>query len=770
MSPATQPVTASAAALALLAGILAVQWLPVLPSPWWTLAWLPVPAALVCAWRRRLWLLFMLLGFGWAVCAGTAGMDARLPRQLEGGDFHVVGTVVDLPDSRADATRFSFRVERATQDGKPIPLRGLVTVSWYDTRVVPAPCGRWQLLLRLKRPRGLLNPGAVDGERSALERGIHATGYVRDDAGNRRVGAPWCVDGVRAAIAGAISARVRDPQDAALLRALAVGDTRGLQARDWEIARANGVSHLIAISGFHVGMAAVFGVAAVWFAYLLWPACAQHLPRPQAAAAAALAVATAYGALAGFGLPTVRTLLMIAVVALARCSRRGSRGAHSLALALLLILAVDPLAVLSAGFWLSFVGVAFLMLCLQARGSGLRGFLYELSSGQLLMTVSLLPLTLWFFGQASLVGALSNLVAVPFVSFVIVPCALLATLLLGVCPPLAAPAWWAAAQLMHAQWWLLQVMAGWPGAHWYLPSVHAGALALALTGAVWLFLPSGIPQRWLGALLFLPLLLPPQEAPRDGGFQAWVLDVGQGLSVIVRTHRHVLVYDAGARYPSGFDLGDAVVVPGLHALGMDRVDVLMISHADNDHAGGAAAVAAAFPAARRYAGEPERMPVPMHACRSGQQWRWDGVRFSVLNPPAEQTGAAHNDRSCVLLVEGRQGRLLLTGDIGSKVEPEVATRVTGGGPLVLLVPHHGSNGASSAGFIEALQPRWAVVSAGWRNRFRHPRPEVVARYARAGIPLLNTADRGAVPLEFPADAAARPGIGWRQRQARYWRE
>ena len=764
------PVTATAAALALLAGVLAVQWLPRLPPPRWALACLLLSIALSCLLRQRYWLAFVLLGLGWATYQGALAMDARLPRQMEGGDFQVIGTVADLPDRRPDAVHFAFDVEQASHAGQTLALRGRVTVAWYDARMAPAPCSRWRLLLRLKRPRGMLDPGAADSERSALERGIHAVGYVREDPGNRQLARPWCVDGVRDGIARRIAGYVHDARDAALLRALAVGDTRSLRPADWAVARGNGVSHLIAISGFHVGMAAVFGVALVWALYQLWPTLALRLPRPQAQAAASLAVATAYSALAGFGLPTVRTLLMIAVVALARGSRRGHRGPHALALALLLILAVDPLAVLSAGFWLSFVGVALLMLSLQARGHGWRGFVRELTAGQLLMTVSLLPLTLWFFGQASLVGALSNLIAVPFVSFVIVPCALLGILLLGVCPPLAGPVWWLSAHLIHAQWWLLETMAGWPGAHWYLPSVHAGALVLAMLGAVWLFLPRGIPQRWLGALLFLPLLLPRQHLPVDGGFQAWVLDVGQGLSVVVRTREHVLVYDAGARYRSGFDLGDAVVVPSLHALGLDHVDLLMVSHADNDHAGGAQALAVAFPHARRYAGEPARMPVPMQACLAGQTWRWDGIDFRVLSPGPASADVHGNDRSCVLLVEGRAGRLLLTGDIGRRLEAQLDVPAAAGKPLVLLVPHHGSNSASGSGFIAAVQPALAVVSAGWRNRFGHPRTEVVARYAGAGVPVLNTAELGAVPLAFPPDAAPAAGVGWRQRQARYWRE
>ncbi|HZX70980.1 MAG TPA: DNA internalization-related competence protein ComEC/Rec2 [Rhodanobacter sp.] len=754
----------------LLTGVLLVQALPRLPSPWWAL--LIGLAALGLAWRypRWRWLACVLFGVGWALWRGAWAMDARLPRALEGRDITVVGTLVGLPLARTDASRFTLRVERAMLDGEPLDLHGRITVSWYDDAPPLQPCTRWHLLLRLKRPRGLLDPGAADSERSALERGITATGYVRDDDGNTALAAPsWCVDGARAAIAAGIMARVHDRHDAALLRAFAVGDTRGLSQDDWAVARANGVSHLIAISGFHVGVAAVFGV---WLALLLYALCPRlglWLPRPPAQAGAALLAAAVYSALAGFGLPTVRTLLMIAVVALARCSRRGSHGAHSLALALIAILLVDPLAVLAAGFWLSFVGVAFLILFLQSRGRGWRAFAHELSAGQLLMTVSLLPLTLWFFGQASLVGALSNLVAVPVVSFVIVPCALLGMVLLTVCPPLATPVLWLAAHIVHGQWWLLERMAAWPGAQWYLPTVQPVALLLAVLGALWMFLPRGVPLRWLGALLFLPLLLPPRSVPAEGAFQVWVLDVGQGLSVLLRTRRHTLVYDTGARYPSGFNLGDAVVLPAIHALGITRLDLLMISHGDNDHAGGAEVVAEAFPQARRIAGEPARMRVPMAQCVAGQSWQWDGVRFRVLSP-APGAGDRDNDSSCVLLVEGHGGRVLLPGDISSRMEPAVVAALDAGPPPVLLVPHHGSKTSSSAAFIAALQPPMALVSTGWRNRFGHPRPEVVARYADAGVPLFDTAVHGALEVDFPADGPPRRQRGWRLRQPRYWRE
>lgn len=755
--------------VALLLGVAAVQWLPALPPS----AWSALPGLFTLwaslHWPRLRLPALVLLGASWAIWRGTLALDLRLPRDLERRDFDVVGTLSGLPQVRSDATRFVFDVDQAALDGKPAPLHGHVRLSWYDDAPVLPACSRWQLHVRLRRPRGLLNPGGFDGERSALEKRIAATGYVREDGRHRLLQSGDCVDGLRDRISRGIAARVSDPHDAALLQAFSIGDTRGLDQDDWEVARANGVPHLIAISGFHVGVAALFGVGLVRLLYLLWPGLALRLPRMPAQAAAALLVAGLYGALAGLGLPTVRTLLMIAVVALARCSRRAIGGAQTLGLALVAMLLADPLAVLSAGFWLSFVGVAFLMLCLDARPRGLRGFLHELSAGQLVMTVALLPLTLWFFGEASLVGALSNLIAVPFVSFVIVPCALLGMLLLLLAPAAATPVLKLAAVFAHVQWWLLERLATWPGAQWYLPEVGPWALLLATIGALWLFAPRGLPLRGLGVLLFLPLVWPVARLPAIGGFQAWVLDVGQGLSIVVRTRRHALVYDAGARYPSGFDLGEAVVVPALHALGIDRLDRLMVSHADNDHAGGALAVAEAFPDASRYAGEPARMPLPMQPCRAGQAWHWDGVEFRVLSPGPQATGR-RNDRSCVLAVDGAGGRLLLTGDISSQMEPAVAAAVGLRRRTVLVVPHHGSRYSSDPAFIAAIAPRVALVSAGWHNRFGHPHPLVLARYAQAGVPLLNTATLGAIEIDAPPTAEPAVTATWRQRRPRYWRE
>jgi competence protein ComEC len=753
----------------LLLGVLLVQWWVTLPPAWFCGASAAIALLLLRGGPYGRALAWCLFGIAWACWRGSTGMDARLPRDREGQDLRVIGRVADLPLVRDDATGFLLDVEEASLGSTPLPFRGRVRVNWYNGAPAVPPCSRWRLTLRLKRPRGMLNPGGADSERSALERNIVAVGYVRSGPDNLQQGpAGLCINAVRQAISQGIASRVSDPHDVALLQTFSVSDTRGLSQHDWEVARANGIPHLIAISGFHVGVAALFGV---WFArllYLLFPRLGMRLPRTQAQAALAMLVAGVYGALAGFGLPTVRTLLMIGIVALARCSRRHSTGPQTLALALVAVLLFDPLSVLSAGFWLSFIGVAFLMTCMTTHGKGLRGFLHELSADQVVMTLSLLPLTVWFFGESSLVRALSNLIAVPFVSFVIVPVTLVGMIMLGLCPPLAQPVFWCAGWLAHAQWWLLERMATWPGAHWYLPEVGWWALLFATLGALWMFMPRGMPMRWLGALLFLPLLCPRQELPAPGGFQLWTLDVGQGLSMIVRTRHHVLVYDAGARFPSDFDLGEAAVLPSLHALGIDRVDLLVASHADNDHAGGIPAVAAAFPEAERISGEPERMSIAMAACEPGKIWHWDGVMVSVL--PSGKDGAPANDRSCVLMVEGRSGRTLLTADITTAVEPAVAAAIPSGPPLVLSVPHHGSRTSSGSGFIHSTSPVLALVSAGWRNRFHHPNATVMQRYDEAGVPWLNTATTGAIEVNAPPDQPPYVAQTWRQRQSRYWRE
>jgi competence protein ComEC len=768
-----------AIAVAILCGAVAVQMLPAVPPRWLDglLACTALAGLGTCLrWRASsiIWCLATAVAaFAWTACRADLSMNARLPYALEKQDILVTGTVMDLPHAQEDSTRFDFTIATAQFDGNPVPVRGHVRLSWYASRQhappTIVPCTTWRLRVRMKRPHGLANPGGMDFERSALQKGIIATGYVREHPANAMLAQDACVDGVRARISDAIGAALPDDAHAArLLRALSVGDERALDERDWQVVRATGIAHLIAISGFHVGLAAVFGALLVRLAWWLFPSLGLRLARPLGEAAVAFPAALAYGALAGFGLPTTRTLLMIAVVAGWRLLRRGGGFGEGFGLALAAILVVDPLSVLSAGFWLSFAGVALLAWTL-AHDAGWRGHLKEIGFAPLLMTLALLPLTVWFFGQASLVAPLANLVAVPFVSFVIVPIDLVACALLFAWP-------WAGQALLHVcaylvdpLWWLLAHLAAWPAAMQYLPDSSLLAFALACVGSVWLLAPRGVPARALGGLLLLPLCFPCTVVPAEGAFRATVIDVGQGLSVLVRTRSHALLVDAGARYPSGFDLGEAAVVPTLHALDVTRLDRMIISHGDNDHAGGAMSVLLAYPGTPVWGGEPARGPVPMQQCHAGQQWQWDGVAFRMLRPPAPVT-VKGNDAGCVLLVTGSGGRLLLPADTSSNVESDIAGAVPAGPPLVLVVPHHGSKTSSSIDYLRALQPVFAVASTGYLNAYHHPAAEVVARYDALGIPLLDTPSVGAVRMAFPGSAGPRVVAEERRRQAHYWRE
>jgi competence protein ComEC len=754
--------------VALLGGAVVVQMLPSLPESRYAIPAAVLLSALMFfrqADRAPVW---FLLGLAWTLIRADSALDARLPSALHGRDFDVIGVIRGPPDAQSGSTRFDLDVESARLDGEELDLRGHVRLNWYDKAPELAPCSRWKLRLRLRPPRGLVNPGGYDSERGAVQHGVVAVGYVREASENRLVGSSsgLCIDAWRRSITAALSNELENRSSMGLLRAIAVGDQQAIADADWQVLRATGTGHLIAISGLHVGMFAAFGAL---LARLLWksrPRLTLHLPGPLIEAPMAMACASGYGLLAGMGVPTIRTLVMIAIALLARYARRSSSVSQALALAALAIVVWDPLAVLSAGFWLSFFGVAVLLF-VSRPGPAQRAIWRELPRLQLVLSLALLPMTVWFFGQGSVIGPLANLIAVPWISFLVVPVTVAGSLLIVDVPSVGAPLLHLADHLLMPLWHLMKWMAALPSAQVYFAATPLWALGLAMIGVACMLLPRGIPARVFGAFLVIPLLVPPRQALEKGEFEAWMFDVGQGLSMFVRTREHTLLYDAGPRYPSGFDTGDAVVVPSLHALGVGRLDRMVLSHGDSDHAGGARAVHLAFPEATVESGEPDRIAVDAAACRKGEAWAWDGVRFRVVSAAGSDVSKS-NDRSCVILVSGSFGSLLLTGDATANIEGAEADAL---GevvrPLVMTVPHHGSKTASSAAFLDAIDPRLALVSAGYRNHFGHPHADVVERFSERSIPLFNTADSGYLHLRFAAGSGA-PEQGRILREA-WWR-
>lgn len=748
----------------LLLGICWVQnWDSLLPL------WLSVIGAFVgvwCWWKNENYLRCLsvfLLGVALANLHGDWALSQRLSESIEAT---VTGQVEGLPLHDEDSVRFEFRINESTNEkliGKKIRL------SWYGDAPGLQAGSHWNMQVRLKAPRGLLNPGGFDFERRAIEQNIAATGNVKSNGFHKRLKKGEGIDHWRESISQKIQAQVPNDQSR-FVQALALGDTRQLSDEDWQTLRATGLTHLIAISGFHVGLVAGFAALCCYLFYFLFPRLGRIWPRQQSMALSAMLLAFSYTALAGFALPTWRTFLMIAVVAVAKLSRRPIRISQSLALALIAILIYDPLAVLAPGFWLSFVGVAWLVWCLPSN-TGQAGLtrwqqIKMFFQSQWIALLGLLPLSIWFFGETSLLGPITNLVGIPWISLIVVPLALLGLLFSSIHLGTATFFWQLSAGAMQLLWWCLEKVSAWPRALVWLPEPNLVNLSLAMAGAFILLLPKAMPGKWLAIFLFLPLLFPDMDSPRHNEVDIAVIDVGQGLSVLVTTSNHALLYDAGPAKLGGFDAGQSVVVPALHAVGIGHLDQIIISHGDSDHAGGLASVQKAYPAATVIASEGS-LKTKSSPCLREEKWQWDGVNFEFLHPPAFYPYLA-NESSCVLRIEAGGRVALLTGDIGKQIEyrlvKEQAVKIDAD---LLLVPHHGSETSSSPEFLDAVSPSVALIASGADNRFGHPRASVLERYQQRRIELATSPRHGWMRTRMN-----KYGLDWRairrQDAARYW--
>ena len=753
---------------------------------------------LVAAWltaRQRTLVLGIVVGLALFAATGLrAGqrLTERLPAALEGQDMVVTGVVADLPRQYPDGVRFTFETESATHEGQSVALPSRLALGWYrgwdEDALIAAPFEdlragqRWRFMVRLKQPHGSLNPHGFDYELWLFEQGIRATGTVRstDRTPAMRLAAGMLqpVERLRQHVRDAIALRVSEPRAAGVLAALAVGDQAAIERSDWELFRSTGIAHLVSISGLHVTMFAWIAGAFVGWLWRRSERAMLWVPSALAARWGGVGCAALYALLAGWGVPAQRTVWMLATAAL--LASLGVRWPWPLVLlaAALVVTVIDPWALLQPGFWLSFVAVGLLLMStpVQRWAAAPSGRAQVLTQAvrrglhtQVVATLGLAPLTLVFFQQVSVVGFFANLVAIPLVTLLITPLALLGVL--------APPLWQAGAWLVQGLCVGLGWLAAMPGAVWSAGVAPPWAQAAGLLGAALLVAPLPWALRGLALPLMLPLLLPFQPRPSEGTMAVTVVDVGQGSAVLVRTRNHLLLHDAGPQYSRDSEAGTRVLLPLLRAQATRQIDLLMLSHRDADHVGGAAALLAGLPvralSSSLEATHPLRSPqLPHTRCEAGQQWRWDGVDFTVLHPRAqdyERPASKPNAMSCVLRVADAHGRsLLLTGDI--EAEQELRLVSSGDAALrsaVLIVPHHGSKTSSTPAFIAAVAPEVALVQAGYRNRFGHPAPAVAARYAEQGIVLLRTDTCGA--WTWRSDMAPVDPLHCERRAgARYW--
>ncbi|WP_426619332.1 DNA internalization-related competence protein ComEC/Rec2 [Pseudomonas rustica] len=733
--------------MALAVGLLAPMFLPALP-PVGLMLVLPVVGLMLLPFRSYP-VAFLLLGFTWACVSAQWALNDRLPAHLDGETRWLEGRVVGLPQNADGVVRF----ELADAHSRHEKLPSLLRLAWYAGP--PVNSGeRWRLAVKLKRPVGLLNPDAFDYEAWLLAQRVGATGTIKD--GQRLSEARWAWrDSIRQRLL-AVEAQGR----AGALAALVLGDGSGLSREDWQILQDTGTVHLLVISGQHIGLlaAVMYLLVAGLARFGLWPLRWPWLPW---ACGLAFAAALGYALLAGFDVPVQRACVMVGLVLLWRLRFRHLGAWWPLLLAFNGVLLLEPLASLRPGLWLSFAAVAVLIFTFGGRLGAWRWW-QTWTRAQWLIAIGLCPVLLALNLPISLSGPLANLLAVPWISLVVLPPALLGTVLLPV-PYVGEGLLWLAGGLIDWLFRALALIAGqWPA--WIAPSISIWVWILGSLGAVLLLLPRGVPLRPLGWPLLLILLVPPRERLDEGLADVWQLDVGQGLAILIRTRHHTLLYDAGPRF-GDFDLGERVVLPALRKLSVDNLDVMLLSHADADHAGGALAIARGMKVVRVLSGDPPGLPAELsaEACESGEQWQWDGVRFQLWMWADARDS---NQRSCVLQIEANGERLLLTGDIDVHAE-----RVLLDSPLAvptqwLQSPHHGSRSSSSMALLNALKPEAVLISRGHGNAFGHPHPTVLARYRKQGLRIYDSAEQGAIHLQLGRFKAP-----WTMRQQRrFWRD
>lgn len=699
--------------------------------------------------KFRLISLFFL-GFSWALVRLDYALGSSLDELIKDKDSIITGVVTSLPEVHKNYVRFQFKINEIKTNEETVYKPAItVRLSWYRTKYIPIPGEVWQFKAKLKRPYGFMNPGGFDYEKWLLRKGVNLTGYVKDNAINRRIdtSVDYSVQRLRHKIAIRLKENLEQPLLGFAL-ALSLGDRTQLTQQQNKVLKNTGTNHLVAISGLHLSLVAGIIFFVSRFIIRRFHFITQKVPAPILASIMSFAAACFYAALAGFALPTQRALIMIGVFLFALIYGRQLITVNIISLAVLLILILDPLALIAADFWLSFTAVAFILYLTRFRMST-QNKLYKWGRIQLLLSIALYPLLTFWFMQIPLYSALANLVAVPLVGFVIVPLLLLALILLFPFPNLSLALYDVIDRVNDIYWSYLDLIARQDHSVLQVAMPNFISLILAIIGMLILLMPKGLPARWLGIFFLLPLFFPLSTKPRANEFDFTLLDVGQGLAAVIQTKEHVLIYDTGARFSERFNTGDAVLAPYLKYKGIKDISILLLSHGDNDHVGGAKALIDNFEVEKIMSSVPLQFSKnTVKFCHAGQKWQWDGVKFEILHPQTTKEFVGNN-ASCVLKVSSQAGSVLLTGDVEKQAEKSLLIHSSNKLKAdILIVPHHGSKTSSTLEFIKQVDPKYAFFPVGYRNRFGFPKQDIMSRYKSLGIETRISYQTGALSARF----------------------
>lgn len=736
--------------LAFLCGILLFQNFSYLPPEKWLDFLIPLAMCLLY-WKISRFVAFGLLGFAWMLFYVHLQMNWSLPENVEGKTIKITGTIISIPNTAKHLTHFVFSLKKIVFENNTQIASGRIRLSWMlEKNVNLLHVGdQWELNVRLKKIHSTLNPAGFDYEAKALQEGIRATGYVVNKAKNtllKRANYYFFIDRFREALKYKIEKNLPQTNTSPWIVALILGERNGISEENWEVLRNTGTNHLMAIAGLHIGCMA--GLAHM-ILQKIWQKCTRCMliiPASQAGSIAALCMALFYSMLAGFSIPTQRACIMLSVFILVLLLRRKLPTWHAWSIALFIVLLSNPLDVVTESFWLSFGAVAFIIYGVSGRLAS-SGLLWKWGRIQWVIALGLIPFSIWLFQQCSIIALIANSIAIPWVGFLIVPLCLLGSFAFIFSLKLGSLILILADKCLSVLWIILSWFSHLPFATWHQVLPHYWILIFSTIGIILLLLPVGFPGRYFGFFWLLPLFFYKTSELKIGEIHFTLLDVGQGLSAVVQTKNHILVYDAGAKLNSNYDMGESVVIPFLELLGIKSIDRIVVSHGDNDHIGGVFAILKKFPVDSIKTSVPEKLPFSSTSfCLRGESWDWDGVHFKFLYPDLNHLGLGNNS-SCVLKISTADKQILLTGDIEKIAENElIKNEKENLFATILVAPHHGSKTSANMDFIKAVHPAYVLFPVGYRNRYHFPHPIVIERYLLQKAISINTVDAGAIEI------------------------